>query len=385
MDFSWTAEQREIYERALRFASQELNGSLASREPEHRFGEQEWRRCGEFGFFRLSVPEKDGGLELDCLTTARVFEALGRGCEDTGLVFSVASHLFACVMPICEFGSQELKEELLPDLCSGASIGGTAVSEANAGTDAFALAARATRRDDRYVLTGTKSWATNASVSDIIVIYASTNPDHGYLGISAFAVDRESAGLVVGEPYEKIGLTTSPSSAVYLDECEVPAARLLGDEGQGEQIFSSAMHWERTCLFASYLGLLDRQLEMTLAHAAQRKQFGKPLTTFQAVSHRLTDMKLRLEAARLLVYRACWLRDQRHADAALATAMAKVAVSEAAIQSGLDAIQIHGGLGVVRETGVERMLRDAVPTTIASGTSESQRNQILSELLMRMT
>jgi len=375
MEFGWTPAQTELYEQAFRFAKHRLNHLAPERERTHSFNEEAWRRCGEFGLHGLCVPPTYGGMGLDSVTTARVIEAFGRGSQDMGLIFSSAAHLFACSMPILDSGSEELKRSLLPKLASGEWIGANAITEAEAGSDAFALKARAVRSGDHFVLNGTKIYVTNAPVADVFLVYASTNPKHGYLGITAFVVTRDSPGLSVGEPFRKVGLTTSPMSSVYLNDCRIPVQNQLGGEGQGAHVFQRSMHWERTCLFAAYLGLMERQLESTIAYAKERRQFGKPLAAQQAVSHRIVDMKLRLDAARLLLYRGCWLRDEGN-DASLEIALAKVAVSEAAVQSGLDAVQIHGGNGIVEDLGVVRALRDALPSTVFSGTSEIQRNLV---------
>jgi len=192
------------------------------------------------------------------------------------------------------------------------------------------------------------------------------------MGISAFVIEKEAKGLVVGKPFEKIGLHSSLMSQIYLEECRVPAASRLGEEGQGAAVFKSSMAWERACLFAAYVGSMERQLEQTVAFARSRKQFGRAIGKQQAVSHRIAAMSQRLEAARLLLYRACWLKD-RGEDATTAIALAKLSISEGAVQSSLDAIQIHGGLGVTTEGRIEQALRDAVPSTLFSGTSEIQR------------
>jgi alkylation response protein AidB-like acyl-CoA dehydrogenase len=194
------------------------------------------------------------------------------------------------------------------------------------------------------------------------------------MGVTAFMVERDTPGLVVGEHFDKIGLKTTPVSSVTFDDCYVPAANRVGAEGQGAGIFTGSMGWERACLFAQYVGLMDRQIEEVVGYVKQRKQFGKPLSKFQAVAHKVADMKLRVDAARLLLYRACWLKDQG-IDATLEIAESKIAVSEGAVQSGLDAIQLFGGAGV-RAGGIEHMLRDAIPSTIFSGTSEIQRDLI---------
>ncbi|MEV4560812.1 acyl-CoA dehydrogenase family protein [Kitasatospora sp. NPDC049285] len=375
MDFALTPDQRLLAERTLEFCTKALNASTAQREPEHRFGAEEWRRCGEFGLLGLSVPTGHGGLGLDSLDTALAIEAFGKGCTDTGLVFSACAHLLACAMPIAEHGDEALKQRYLPRLATGELIAANAITEAEAGSDVYALRTSAVRDGDHYVLSGTKSFVTNAPVADVFLVYAMTDPAAGYLGISAFLVDRDTPGLRIGAPFAKTGLTTSPVAAVYLNDCRVPDSNRLGPEGAGRSIFARSMEWERSCLFAAYVGVMDRQLEHTIAHVTTRRQFRKPLARQQAVAHRIADMKLRLETCRLLLYRACWRRDQGE-DATLDVSLAKLAISEAAVQGALDAVQLHGGSGVMQETGIEQQLRDAVAARIFSGTSEIHRDLI---------
>ncbi|MCP3102819.1 acyl-CoA dehydrogenase family protein [Myxococcus sp. K15C18031901] len=376
MDFGWTSEQATLYERACAFARAELNGAT---EQGAGLPRAAWRRCGEFGFLGLPVPERYGGLGVDTLTTARLMEALGRGCLDTGLVFSVGAHLFACVMPLLEGGSDGQKDRYLPRLASGEWVGANAITEPEAGSDVFALKTRAVREGEHYVLDGGKSYVTNGPDADVFLVYAVTDPTHGYMGVSAFLVEKDTPGLRVGRPFQKMGLSTSPIAPLYLESCRVPAAARLGAEGQGASVFKRSMQWERACLFGAYVGLMERVLEETVDFARQRKQFKRAIGKNQAVSHRLADMKQRLDSARLLLYRACWLMD-RGQEAELEVSLAKLAISEAAVQCGLDAIQIHGGMGYVVETGIERVLRDAIPSTLFSGTSEIQRDIIANHL-----
>lgn len=380
MEFSWSAEQEELYNKILAFARAELNSSLSEREPKHQFGLSEWRLCGEYGLTGLCVPEQYSGIGLDAVTTARAVEAFGRGCRDGGLVFSVSAHLFACVMPILENGSAELKQAVVPKLATGEWIGANAITEAEAGSDVFALSTRAVRDGDHYVLSGTKTYVTNGPVADIFLVYATTNPAHGHLGVTGFVVERGTPGLEIGKPFSKMGLTTSPISPVYLNDCRVPASKIVGAEGEGGKIFRNSMQWERACLFAGYVGMMDRQLDQAVEYAQQRRQFRKPIGKNQAISHRIVEMKLRLEAARLLLYQACWVMDQGKEDVIMEVSLAKLAISEAAIQSGLDLIQIHGGNGFMTENGLEQSLRDAIPSTIFSGTSEIQRDLIAKRL-----
>lgn len=379
MNFSWTTEQEKLYQDVLHFARQRLAG-LPGNAAE--FPHALWREAGDFGLLGLPVSSEFGGLGLDAVTTARVLEALGRGCTDLGFVFSLAAHLFACVMPIFEHGSELQKRELLPKLCSGAWVGANAITESEAGSDVFAMKSTARRERDGYRLDGSKSYVSNGPIANWFLAYAMNNPAHGYLGISAFLIPRQAEGLRVGKPFEKMGLHTSPISTVYFEQCYVPESYRLGPEGNGATIFNNSMRWERACLFAMYVGAMERILEKTVAHAKTRSQFKKPIGKNQSISHRIADMSLRLEASRMLLYRACWMMDNGRAvgDADLAVSQAKVTISEAAIQSGHDAIQIHGGMGYLTEVGVESFLRDATPSTIFSGTSEMHRNIIATKL-----
>ena len=303
----------------------------------------------------------------------------GRGSGDLGLCFSISAHLFACVMPIVRHGSADAKRRLLPSLCSGEWIGANAITEDGAGSDVFALSARAVRDGDGWILSGTKSYVTNGPLADLTIVYAKTDPAAGYLGVSAFAIPRDTPGFRFGQPFEKMGLRSAPIASLYLEDCRVGPEALLGDPGAGAAVFHSSMQWERACLFAAYLGQMERQLETVVAYARERRQFGKRIAAFQAVSHRIAQMKLRLESSRLLLYKACWSFDQGCA-ATLDISLAKLAVSEAAVQSGLDAIQIHGGIGYTTGLSLERELRDAIPATLFSGTSEIQRDLIAREL-----
>lgn len=379
MDFGWTGEQQELHRGALEFGEGRLRRAAAERAADPDRWREDWRACGEGGFLGLCASAEHGGLGLDFLTTAHAIEGLARGCRDTGLVFAACAHLFACVHPIDRFASEELRRRHLPALTSGEHVGAAAASEPEAGSDVYAMATTAVRDGDAWVLSGEKSWVTNGPVADVYLVYAATNPQHGYFGLSAFLVERDTPGLDVGRPLDKHGLTGAPLCSIHLAGCRVPHERMVGAEGQGGRIFAASMQAERTCLFASYLGVMDRQLAETIEYARARRQFGRPIADNQAVSHRIADMRLRLDAARLLLYRACWLAD-RGEEAALETSLAKIAVSEAAVRSGIDAVRVHGAAGVVRETGVEDALQDALPATIFSGTSDMQREIVASRL-----
>jgi L-prolyl-PCP dehydrogenase len=375
MEFSSSAEQDRLYDEAREFAEQRLNPAVAARDGAPYLSRDEWRLCGELGLLGASVPHRYGGRGHDALTVATLVEAFARGCRDTSVAFSACAHLFACAMPIAEHGDEQLKERVLPRLASGEWIGANAISEAVAGSDVFALRTRAVRDGDRYLLSGEKVYVTNGPIADCLLVYASTEPAHGYLGVSAFVVEGDASGLVRGEHFEKIGLAGAAVCTIRLEDCAVDVRSRVGAEGSGATVFRSSMAWERACLFATYLGVMHRQLDDVVAHAKRRRQFGKPIGRHQAIAHRAADMKMRLDTGRLLLHRACWMKAQG-LDCSVETSLAKLAISEAAVQSGLDAIQIFGSLGITAETGVADALRDAIPGTIFSGTSEIQRDLI---------
>lgn len=374
MDLSSTAEHDRLYEEARHFAAQRINPAVAARVNPY-FGDEEWRLCGELGLLGLSVPERYGGGGHDALTVARIVEGFAKGCSDTGLVFSACAHLFAVSMPIAEHGGDELKSRVLPRLAAGEWVGANAITEAEAGSDVFALQTRAERDGGMYRLTGTKTFVTNGPVADCFLVYASTEPTHGYLGITAFVVDGDAPGLMRGDHFDKVGLTGAPVCEVRLENCAVSASDRVGEEGAGAAIFHSSMAWERACLFAQYVGVMDRQLDDVIAFAKERRQFGKALGRHQAIAHRVADMKLRLDAARLLLHWACWMKSEG-VECGMEISLAKLAISEAAVQSGLDAIRIFGALGIKSDTSVASALFDALPSTIFSGTSEIQRDLV---------
>ncbi len=367
MDFTWSAEETFTYERAIEF------GKTLDQAPRASWGER-WRACASFGLAGLSVPAELGGSGFDALSTAHVLEGFGRGTHDLGIGFSTAAHLFACTMPLLEFGGHE-RRPLVLRLARGESIGANAITEAEAGSDVFSLRTTAERCGNEYRLNGVKSFVTNGPVADVFLVYATINRKDGYLGVTAFLVERGAPGVVVGEQFEKMGLAAAPMSSVYLEDVRVPVENRVGEEGRGSEVFGRSMLWERACLFALYLGSMQRQTEESVEFAKRRRQGGRPISAYQAVSHRLVDMKARLEAARLLLYRACWAFD-RGQDAREFIGLAKIAISEGAVQTALDAIQIHGGSGYLAESRFEASLRDAIPTTIFSGTSEVQRNLV---------
>ena len=367
--------QRERTDAVLRFARTRLSPGARQREADSLFDRKLWDECAEFGLCGLPIPETWGGSGLDAVDTMLVVETLGRACEDGGLVFSLCAHMFASAVPIWRSGATEIHQRYLRGIASGQLLCANATTEPEAGSDIHAMKATARRDGADYLLDGTKCFITNAPVADLLLIYAKTDPTAGFMGISAFVVPRDTPGVRVVAEHGKTGLRTSPWGTVYLEECRVPEAARVGPEGAGAALFGESMIWERCCLFAYYVGAMERTLTSAVEHVRTRKQFGHRLAAFQSVQNRIVDMKLRLETSRLLLYRVGELHRQgKRCDDAVA--MCKLWISEAAVQSGLDAVQIFGGMGVSMETGVDALLRDAIPARIFSGTSEMQRTII---------
>ena len=280
--------------------------------------------------------------------------------------------MWTCEIPILLFGTEEQKLKYLPKLCRGELIGGNAMTEPGAGSDAYSLVTTADRQGDRYILNGSKLYVTNGTVADLLVTYATVDKDKGKSGITGFLVERSSPGLRISSPMQKMGLRTSPMAEISFQDCEVPASNILGREGAGVAMFTHSMEWERSSILASSIGAMERQLEACVRFARQRKQFGKNIGKFQMVADKMVDMKLRIETARLLLYKTAWMR-KNGCFALMESAMTKLYTSEAWVASCMDAIQIHGGYGFVKEYHVERLLRDAKITQIYEGTSEVQR------------
>ena len=375
MDFGFDEKQLAVQEEIRRFAAQELNQDLIKRDAEATFPRENWNKCADFGIQGMPFPAEYGGSENDIITSTLAMEALGYGCRDSGLIFGINAQMWSVQMPILEFGSAEQKQKYLPKLCSGEWIGGHGMSEPNSGSDAFKLSSTAVRRGNSYVLNGSKTFVSNAPDADMFVLFATVNKDAGFMGVTGFVVDRDTPGLRVGPEIGKMGLRTCPMAEVFMEDCEVPEGSRLGPEGAGASIFKSSMEWERACILASNLGSMERQLETCIRYAKERRQFGKPIGKFQSVANRIVDMKVRMETARLILYRVAWSKDRKKA-ATMDAAIAKLYLSDCWVQSCQDAIQIHGGYGYTTDFEVERDLRDAVGGRLYSGTSDIQRNII---------
>ncbi|HRI64572.1 MAG TPA: acyl-CoA dehydrogenase family protein [Polyangium sp.] len=375
MDFAWTDEQIEQKNAAIRFAQKAARADISNRDRQEEFSREAWHAYAEFGVLGLPFPDTYGGSGADIATAMLVMEGLGYGGNDNGLLFALNAQMWAVQHPILTFGTDEQKRRYLPRLISGEWIGAHGMSEPESGSDAFAMRMRATPCDGGYRLDGTKTFVTNAPVADVAVVFAVTAPEKKSWGISAFIIDRGTPGFSVGKNIEKMGLRTATMGELIVQDCFVPTENRLGREGIGAQIFSSSMEWERACILGSYIGVMERQLEECIEYARTRKQFGQAIGKFQSISNRVAEMKVRLESARLLLYKTAWLKKQGK-PAQLEAAMAKLYLSEVFVASSMDALRIHGGYGYTTEFGIEREVRDAIGGTLYSGTSDIQRNII---------
>jgi len=373
MDFTWTEAQTALHD-SMRALSVDVDETAG-------FSRENWRRCAEAGVLALPIPEKYGGLGLDPVTCAYALEGLGHGCADNGLLMSVGAHVWATEVPIWLFGSPEQQERYLPELCAGRMVGAHAITETEAGSDALSMASRARRVDDCYVLNGEKRFVTNGPIADVLIVYANVDPALGFTGVTAFLVERDQPGLVIEHDTPKAGLRTAPWARITMTDCEVPVSQRLGAEKQGRFVFSAAMAWERALILAPQLGAMRRQIDSCMDFARDRRQFGQRISGYQAVAHTIVDMRTRLETARLLTYRAA--ADLGTRSDSMFSEMAKLVTSEAAVQTYLDAFQVHGALGYTVDAGIDRALRDALGTRISSGTSAVQRNIIADKLGLR--
>jgi alkylation response protein AidB-like acyl-CoA dehydrogenase len=376
MDFSRSEEQSALRDSIIKFARAELNHGVIERDRSGTFSRDLWRQCGRMNLLGLPAPESYGGASADPLTCAIALEALGYGCHDGGLVFSLCAHLLACVVPVWQHGSEAQKARWLGGLCDGRYVGAHAITEPDSGSDTFAMRLRAEREGAGWRLNGSKTFISNGPEADVVVAFAITDAEkrfHG--GVTAFLVDRSIAGFSAGQRFAKMGLRTSPVGELLFENAWLPDEAVLGSVGGGAAVFGTAMEWERALLVAAHVGTIERLLETTVAYARTRSQFGQAIGKFQAVAHKVADMKVQLEAARLLVYRTA-SRLGHSRSVSLDAAITKLFVSETLVKTALDAVQLHGGYGFMEEYELERALRDAIGSTLYSGTSEMQRNII---------
>jgi len=375
VDFSLTPDQKEIRDGTLAFAREQLNAGGPPEDDDETFPREKWDQCAEFGLLGLLVPEELGGSGHDAVTAAVALEALGTACDDHGLVHAIGTQIISGIQ-IDMFGSREQKEKYLPGLADGSKVFAQAMTEPDAGSDFAAIRTRALLEDGTYSLSGRKTFITNGPIADVALVFAVTDPGGGALrGLSCLIVEAGQPGFERSKPMRKMGLNTLQNGDLVFDQCRVPVERRLGREGGGGIMFGEAMEWERILLFATQVGKLAQVLEKSVRYCKTRTQFGQPIGQFQSVSNKIADMRVSLELSRLIIYKGAWMKAQRKR-AGLEAAIGKLYVSEACKAASLDAVQLHGGFGYMKEGGLERDLRDSIGSTIYSGTSEIQRNII---------
>ena len=375
MDFGLSDSQERWHDKAVAFARDELQDDLLGRDARGEFWREGWSRCARLGIQGLPIAVEYGGQGGGLPETIAAMEGLGYACPDSGLIFAINACLWTNTLPIARYGTDEQKRHYLPGLCDGSLIGANGASEDDAGSDVFRMQTSAAKVDGGWLLNGRKTWITSGPIANLFVCYATTAPDRGILGITAFIVPIETPGFRVVRDIPKMGMRTVPMGEVAFEDCPLPDDALLGREGRGAEVFNASMEWERGAILASTLGAMRRQLERCVEHAKTRRQFGQPIGKFQAVSHRIVEMALRLETCRPMVYRIGWLKSQGK-DATTEAAMAKLYVSRCSVESSLDAVQIFGASGYAAEMGIERELRDSVGSLIYSGTNDIQKNII---------
>ncbi len=377
MQFDLSEEQKLLRDEVRRFSEEVIRPGVVERDRAHAYPTEIMKQLGEMGLLGMSVPEEYGGSGSSNVDLAVVIEELARVCP--AVAVSLIATNSVCGWPIAQFGCAELKERVLPDLASGATLGAFAVTEPGAGSDAASLKTRAERDGDSWVLDGEKAWVTNGGQAGYYVVLARTSPTGGLWGISAFVVPADSPGLTAGAPEAKLGLHASASAPLLLDGCRIPAGNLLGSQGQGLIIAMATLDHSRVGIAAQSVGIHQRALELAVSYAKERHQFGQPIAEFQAIRFTIAEMATQLAAARALTRHAAAAGGTPHA--ARFASEAKVFASEAANRACWQSLQIHGGNGFSDEYEISRLYRDVRVTTIYEGTSEMQRQLIANKLL----
>jgi alkylation response protein AidB-like acyl-CoA dehydrogenase len=371
-------EQHELRDTFRRFAEREIEPHAAEADERAEYPWKSFEAYRNTGFVRLGYPEEFGGEGADTLTFALLVEEVARVCGSSSL-FVIISKL--AMTPVMKHGSRELQEQYVSRVASGELQGSYCLSEPDAGSDVASLSTRAVRDGDSYVLRGTKSWITNAGVSDLYVVFAKTDPDRGHRGISAFVVERDTPGLTIGDPENKMGMRGSPTCDVYLEDAVVPATNLIGEENEGFTYAMGALDSSRPLIGAQALGIAQGALDAAVRYVKERRQFGQRIADFQGVQFMLADMATQIEAARLLVYEACALFDAEDPRVSRMASMAKMFAADTAMRVTTDAVQLFGGAGFTRRYPAERMMRDSKVTQIYEGTNQVQRVVIARRLL----
>ncbi len=370
MFFELTEEQQAVQQAARDFAQNILKPGVIDRDREMRYPKAEVRQMAEMGFLGMMVAPEYGGGGMDTMSYVLAMEEISKVDASCSVIMSVNNSLVCWGLE--QFGSEEQKVNYLPKLASGEWIGAFCLSEPEAGSDATSQRTTAIDMGDHYLLNGTKNWITNGGTSNVHLVMAQTHADKGHHGINCLIVETDWDGVVVGAKEDKLGIRASDTHTIMYNDVKVPKENRIGDDGFGFKFAMTVLNGGRIGIAAQALGIAGGAYELALAYSKERTAFGKPISQHQAISFKLADMATEIEAAKLMVYRAAWMKDQ-HLDFSTASAMAKLFASETAMKHTVEAVQIHGGYGYVKEYHVERLMRDAKITQIYEGTSEVQR------------
>jgi len=377
MDFELNDEQRKLQREVRDFAQREIAPGAHARDEAEQFDRDLFKKIGEFGLLGMMLPKEFGGQALPCVDYCVVGEELAAACAGTTL--SYGAHAVLCANNIARNANDEQKARYLPKLASGEWIGALAMTEPHSGSDVLSLATRAEKRGGKYILNGRKTYITNGDIADLVLVYARTNPDLGPHGISAFLVETGWEGFKVEHRFKKMGMRASPTAQIAFENMEIPEENLMGEENMGLAILMSGLDVERASGGSLGVGIARAAFEMALHHARSRKQFKKPIIKYQMIGERLADMYMEIEAARLLTFSAAAKCDSGQRPT-LEASLAKLKAAEVAEKAAMDAVQVHGGHGYMRPTGVERLARDAKLLTIGGGTSQIQKMIVIKHM-----
>jgi len=380
MEFGFTEEQLLFRDTIYKYAKNEIVPLCEEADLKSEFSFEIWKKLGQMGLLGLPFPEEYGGQGADVVTCCLAGEALGHAGVDSGHMLALGAHTYLCTDTLFKHGNEEQRKKYVPKLASGEWIGCMGLTEPGAGSDAASLQTTAVKKGDRWILNGSKTFITNAPVANVCVVYATVDKSKKHAGISAFIVEKDFKGFSTGKPFHKMGVRASTTSEVFFEDCEVPEENVLGNIGEGFMYAHQTLEWDRSALLAPFIGGMQFMIEQCAKYASERVQFDKPIKSFQAIQHKLADMKVVLEAARLAVYRVASLKDAGYPINHLQASIAKAFVGDWGFKVASEAVQIFGGYGYIHEYPVERMLRDAKLAQIGGGTSEVQR-LIISRLL----
>ncbi|MBD3169115.1 MAG: acyl-CoA dehydrogenase [candidate division Zixibacteria bacterium] len=370
MDFRLSEDNELIRDAAREFAEKRLFPNAEKFDEEGDIPHEIYQELAELGYFGMMVPEKYGGMELDNLTYICAMEEFARGCA--GAMISLSVHNSLVCEAILQYGTDEQKEKYLPKLASGEIMGAYCLTEPNSGTDAGSLKTTAAESGDNFVLNGTKTFVTNGGIAGIYLVFTLTSKEAGSKGISCIIVEKDTKGMSIGAKEKKMGLKGSDTREISFDDCEVPQSNLLGERDKGFKIALSLLANGRIGVGSQAVGIAQAAYEEAIKYSKEREQFGQPICNFQAIAFKLADMKVRIDASRLLVHRAAWLKDNDMPHSTEAS-VAKLYATQSANWVCNEAVQIHGGYGYIKEYAVERYFRDARVTEIYEGTSEAQK------------